>query len=178
MPWEHAICLGGENVQVTDCDVFSSRSPFGFKGLRHSVVRNNRFFEGDVSHIIDGEGIIFEDNQIEGGPTGRGGADYANQLYFARNEVGMTPLADGEGFTTDGGGNAPVKLAACDGRHLTLAADVDWNRWTHNGACAAGSASWRAQGRASPGGLHPTKAARWNWNSHGFCHPTLRQCCT
>ena len=49
----------------------------------------------------------------------------------------MTPLADGEGFTTDGGGNAPVKLVACNGRHLTLTADVDWKRWTHNGACAA-----------------------------------------
>jgi hypothetical protein len=137
MPWEHAICLGGENVQVTDCEVFSSRSPFGFRELRHSVVRNNRFFEGDVAHMFSGEAIILEDNEILGGPTGRGGADYGNKLYFARNKVGMTPLSDGEGFTTDGGGNTPVKLASCNGAHLTLAADVDWNRWTHNGECAA-----------------------------------------
>jgi hypothetical protein len=137
MPWEHAVCVGGENVQVTDCEVFSSRSPFGFKGLRHSVVRNNRFFEGDVSHMFSGEAIILEDNEIEGGPTGRGGADYANQLYYARNKVGMTPLADGEGFTTDGGGNAPVKAVSSDGARLTLAEDVDWNRWTHKGARSA-----------------------------------------
>ena len=38
--------------------------------------------------MFSGEAIILEDNQIEGGPTGRGGADYANQLYFARNKVG------------------------------------------------------------------------------------------
>ena len=82
MPWEHAICVGGENVQVTDCEVFSSRSPFGLGfggGLRNSVVRNNRFFEGDTAHVIAGEGIIFEDNVIEGGPTGRGGGDYADR---------------------------------------------------------------------------------------------------
>ena len=137
MPWEHAICLGGENVQVTDCEVFSSRSPFGFKALRHSVVRNNRFFEGDVAHMFSGEAIILEDNEIEGGPTGRGGADYAAKLYFARNKIGMTPLADGEGFTTDGGGNAPAKLVSGEGTHLTLGSDIDWNRWTRKGTTPA-----------------------------------------
>jgi hypothetical protein len=128
MPWEHAICLGGENVQMTDCEVFSSRSPFGFAGLHNSVLRNNRCFEGDASHMFDGDGIIFEDNQIDGGPVGRGGGNYANRLYYARNKVGMTPLADGEGFSTDGGGYVAVKLASADGVHLTLAGDVDWQR--------------------------------------------------
>ena len=136
MPWEHAICVGGENVQVTDCEVFSSRSPFGLGfggGLRNSVVRNNRFFEGDTAHVIAGEGIIFEDNVIEGGPTGRGGGDYANQMYYARNTVGMMSLHDGECFTTDGGGNAPVKLVSCEGTRLTIGDDIDWNRWTDKG---------------------------------------------
>lgn len=137
MPWEHAICLGGENVQVTDCEVFSSRSPFGFKTLRHSLVRNNRFLQGDVSHMFSGEAIIMEDNEIVGGPTGRGGADYANQLYFARNKVARMPLADGEGFTTDGGGNAPVKLVSGQGTQLTLGDDLDWNRWTRKGTSPA-----------------------------------------
>jgi hypothetical protein len=136
MPWEHAICVGGENVQVTDCEVFSSRSPFGLGfggGLRNSVIRNNRFFEGDTAHVLAGEGIIFEDNVVEGGPTGRGGGDYANRLYYARNTVGMMSLHDGECFTTDGGGNAPVKLVSCEGTRLTIGDDIDWNRWTDKG---------------------------------------------
>ncbi len=135
MPWVHAIYLGGENVQMTDCEVFSSRSPFGFERVRHSVVRDNRFFEGDAAHMFNGEQLIFEDNDILGGPMGRGGADYGDRLYYARNKVGMTPLADGEGFTTDGGGNTPVKIASMDGTHLTVANDVDWQRKSaRNGA--------------------------------------------
>ena len=76
MPWEHAICVGGENVQVTDCEVFSSRSPFGlgFGGdLRNSVIRNNRFFEGDSAHVIAGEGDHFR------GQRHRGRADPAQR---------------------------------------------------------------------------------------------------
>ena len=140
MPWEHAICVGGENVQVTDCEVFSSRSPFGLGfggGLRNSVIRNNRFFEGDTAHVIAGEGIIFEDNVIEGGPTGRGGGDYTSRMYFARNTVGGMSLHDGECFTTDGGGNAPVKLVSCEGTRLTIETDIDWNRWTDKGRSPA-----------------------------------------
>jgi len=132
MPWEHAISLKGGNLQVIGCEIFSSRSPFLVSG-DYVVVRGNRFFEGDCSHVIGGDRVIFEDNVIEGGPVARGGGDYASRMYYARNTVGMTPLADGEGFTTDGGGNAPVTLVACEGKRMTFGNAVDWNRWTHNG---------------------------------------------
>ena len=97
------------------------------------MIRNNRFFQSGTAHFIAGERFVFEDNVIEGGAMARGGGDYRNRVYYARNTVGMMSLADGEGFTTDGGGNAPVKLASCDGTRVRFDRDLDWRRWTHNG---------------------------------------------
>jgi hypothetical protein len=67
---EQAINVGGENVQVTDCEVYSSRSPFHFNNVRNSVIRNNRFFQSGTAHYIAGEQVIFEDNVLEGGAIG------------------------------------------------------------------------------------------------------------
>ncbi|MFA6293087.1 MAG: glycosyl hydrolase family 28-related protein, partial [Victivallales bacterium] len=127
----YAIFAGGENVQVTDCEIYSSRSPFGFNGLRHGLIRNNRCFQGDTAHGLGGEDVIFEDNIVEGGPVARGGYEYVERnLYFARNRIGAMSLADSELFTTDGGNTEVVKLTAGDGTKLTLANDVNWKTWT------------------------------------------------
>lgn len=131
--WEHAIAVGGDNVQVTDCEVFSSLSPFGFVDVRDSVIRNNRFTECGPSYVLSGSRIIFEDNRIDGETGARGGAMGGREcVYFARNRLGPFAIHDAEAFTTDGGGSAyKGKIAGTQGTTVTLAGDVRWNRWGH-----------------------------------------------
>lgn len=131
----YAIFAGGENVQVTDCELFSSRSPFGFTLLKHALIAGNRCFQGDTAHGIGGEAVIFENNEVLGGPVARGGYEYVEKnLYFANNRIGSMALADAELFTTDGGNTAPVTLVAAEGNRFTLGEDVNWNMWTRNGS--------------------------------------------
>ncbi|NLO74288.1 MAG: hypothetical protein GX100_09315 [candidate division WS1 bacterium] len=128
----NAISGGGENFQCTDCEIYSSRSPFAFSGLRHGLIRNNRCFQGDTAHGIGGSQVIFEDNAVLGGPVARGGYDYVQRdCYFARNRIGQMSLADAEIFTTDGGNTQQVNLSG-SGVRFTLDADVNWRTWTRS----------------------------------------------
>ena len=114
-----AVHIGGSNVQVTDCEIFSSYGPLNVSGT-DTLVRGNRLFAGDSIYVLAGQRVVFEDNTLDGGPMARGGGVYCKQLYYARNRMGMTPRHDGEVFTTDGGGHTVVKSAALDGIHMTL----------------------------------------------------------
>lgn len=152
-PWEHAICLGGENVRITDCEVFSSLSPFGLFDLRKSVIRNNRFTQDRVSSVLSGTDILFEDNQILGGSAARGGTYVLSRknLYYARNKVGPIPLSDAEAFTTDGNWvNYVGKATAIHDTKLTLTADTRSQNYvkTEPGVgvfimAGAGAGQWR-----------------------------------
>ena len=115
----YAVRLAGDNVQVTECEIFSSGGPLNVSGT-HALVSRNRLFAGDSIYVLGGRRIVFEDNTLDGGPMARGGGVYCRQLYYARNRMGMTPRHDGEVFTTDGGGHTLVKIAALDGVRLTM----------------------------------------------------------
>ncbi|MFA6292844.1 MAG: glycosyl hydrolase family 28-related protein, partial [Victivallales bacterium] len=122
----YAILVYGENVQLTDCDVFSSFSPFSI-GVRDSLVRNNRFSIGTgCAWPIGGDRLIFEDNEIEGGPMARGTGESGEYWYFARNKVGRMSTHDSEAFTTDGGQREPVKIASVAGTTVTLETKPNW----------------------------------------------------
>lgn len=123
----------GENVQITDCEIYSSYSPFTIKG-RYMLFSGNNCFQGGTAHFIGGTEVIFENNIVRGGLMARGGADYARRhLYYAYNRMGSMSLHDAEIFTTDGGATQPVKVLAVDGRRLTLEEPLDWQRWTNKG---------------------------------------------
>lgn len=123
----------GENVQITDCEIYSSYSPFTLKG-RHMLFSGNDCFQGGTAHYLGGTEVIFENNVIRGGLIARGGADYVRRhLYYANNRVGCMFLHDAEIFTTDGGATLPVDMVSVDGVHLTAAEPVDWMRWTNKG---------------------------------------------
>lgn len=132
-PENNAISLGGENVQVTDCDIFSSHGPYLFSGLRHALICNNRSFQGDMNYAMNGDRVIFENNEISGGCTARGGANYLQHAYFAHNKVGNMALADSELFTTDGGATASVRFASVEGEKVSLTEDINWDNWTQKG---------------------------------------------
>ena len=121
----------GENVQVTDCNMFTSGSPFPYDphgiGMRYSCIRNNRFSVGDGNFCTNEYSqFIFEDNEINGSPMTRGGGGAGEHWYYARNKVGNAYTGDSELFTTDGGQHEPVKIASAEGTTVTLAAKPNW----------------------------------------------------
>lgn len=133
-----AVAIEGLNVQVTDCDIYSSQAPFRFNG-NYGLFSNNRCFEGGTSAFISGTQVIFENNVHEGSQVGRGGGDYVRQnLYYAHNRIGNMEFEDGELFTSDGHvGKREVTFASIAGTKATLAEDVEWKNlagpeWTGN----------------------------------------------
>ena len=133
-----AVAIEGLNVQVTDCDIYSSQAPFRFNG-NYGLFSDNSCFEGGTSAFISGTQIIFENNVYEGSQVGRGGGDYVRQnLYYAHNRVGNMEFEDGELFTSDGhAGKREVTFASIAGIKATLAEDVEWKNlagpeWTGN----------------------------------------------
>jgi len=148
-----AVSICGENVQVTDCDIFSSHSPFRFNG-NYGLFSNNRCFQGGTSAFISGTQVIFENNVVEGSQLARGQGQYVRQnLYYANNRIGNMATGDAELFTTDAHGKYDVKFMSITAAKVTLdqfpvysysgpvaggqSHDVNWKRltgpsWTGN----------------------------------------------
>lgn len=126
------IQVGGDNVQVTDCDLQINGSPIGMSGCRYSRVAHNRFdaFKDGWSHIEGCEQFLFEDNAFHGGTCGIApGALNAHFIYYARNQFDQTYDHDREGMTFDGGGHTYIgKIARANGTQLVTAEKVAW-RW-------------------------------------------------
>lgn len=115
----YGLSLSGDNIQVVGCSVVSSGGPFKVSGS-DILMSGNYFQAGDSIYSIGGDRFVFEDNTLDGSPMARGGGCYGRCLYYARNRMGMTPRHDGEVFTSDGGGHTLVKVAALDGKRLTM----------------------------------------------------------
>ena len=132
-----AIVIGGENVQVTDCEIYSSQAAFRFNG-HYALYSNNRCFQGGASHFISGTNVIFENNVIQGSQMAWGGGCYVRQnLYYAHNRVGDMSYADAELFTTDGQAEIVVDFTSIKGTKAVLDHNVDWKEltgqlWTGN----------------------------------------------
>jgi hypothetical protein len=135
-----AVIVGGENVQVTDCEIYSSHAPFRFNA-DWGLYINNRCFEGGASNFISGTNVIFENNVVQGSQLGRGGGCYVRKnLYYAHNNIGDMPLHDAELFTTDVPPDATVKFSSITGAKVVLDQSIDWNELT--GRTWMGNLTW------------------------------------
>ena len=135
-----AVIVGGENVQVTDCEIYSSHAPFRFNG-DYGLYINNRCFEGGASNFISGTNVIFENNVVQGSQLGRGGGCYVREnLYYAHNHIGDMPLHDAELFTTDVPPDAIVNFSSIAGAKVVLDQSIDWNELT--GRTWMGNLTW------------------------------------
>jgi hypothetical protein len=132
-----AIVIGGENVQVTDCEVYSSQASFRFNA-HYALYSNNHFFQGGASHFISGTNVIFENNVVQGSQLAWGGGCYVREnLYYAHNRIGDMAYSDSELFTTDGQAEIVVNFASIEGTRVFLDHNVDWKEltgqlWTGN----------------------------------------------
>jgi hypothetical protein len=132
-----AVIIGGENVQVTDCEIYSSHSPFRFNA-NYGLYSNNLCFQGDASNFISGTNVIFENNVVQGSHMGRGGGCYVRlNLYYAHNRVGNMAFHDAELFVTDAPAQIIVNFVSISGVKVILDHQVDWKEltgltWTGN----------------------------------------------
>jgi len=132
-----AVIIGGENVQVTDCEIYSSHSPFRFNA-NYGLYSNNRCFQGDASNFISGTNVIFENNVVQGSHMGRGGGCYVRlNLYYAHNRIGNMAFHDAELFVTDAPAQIIVNFVSISGIKVVLDQQVDWREltgqtWTGN----------------------------------------------
>ncbi len=130
------IRLGGEMVEVTDCDLYGSGRAFYFYGAKGGRVANNRFYNGRWGWycITGADGLIYENNVLTGADlmsTGGGinclGSVYSRNVYYAGNTVALCHGWDREAMTSDaGGGPYYGPVARCEGRELTLPEKPNW----------------------------------------------------
>ncbi|MCE5238958.1 hypothetical protein LLH23_10750 [bacterium] len=150
--------VGGENVTITDCDLYGSGRSLYLSRARHALVANNQLYNGRWGwYCLEGsDGLIFEHNTLQGADlmsTGGGIANYSTacsrNIYYAYNDMRFCHGWDREVMTTDAGGEAYFgKVASASGAQMVLAADAKWGArdWTNGGVFildGKGAGQWR-----------------------------------
>jgi len=106
----YLLCFGGRNIEITDCDLYSSGNVFNLVEVKGALIARNRLTIGRCGWAnFDGcDGVICEDNTFPGGDNMvRSGATFwspfpMQNAYFARNSLDHVYGSDREGMTTDG----------------------------------------------------------------------------
>jgi hypothetical protein len=123
------INLGGRNIQITDCDLYSSSCVYALHQPRGAVIERNVIGAGrwGGSGIFGGDGVALADNQYQGNDLmswgAAGGIGYGNMshLHLARNSFVLEHGGDRESITSDASGGLYYgPIAACAGTTLTL----------------------------------------------------------
>ena len=128
--------ISGDNVVMTDCDVYHSSAAIEMYHTRGGLIARNRFDYGWGPMQIYGlSRVIIEDNEFAGSALWASGigvslyheACASYHIYYARNRTRQTYGGDREALTTDGHGTAYIgKVATVSGSKLTLAEESWW----------------------------------------------------
>lgn len=125
------VCVGGRNVEVTDCDLYGSGRGFVLSGAKGGRVSGNKIQNGRYGWVcLSGiDGVVFENNEITGADLMSAGCSVntfynsfgCQNLYFARNRVRTIFGCDREGTSTDGGGGSHAgRIVSAQGTKLVL----------------------------------------------------------
>lgn len=130
--------LGGENVQITGCDLYGSGRSLYLLSAKGARVSNNVFYNGRWGwYCLDGsDGLILEDNVITSGDLMSTGGSLncystarSQNVWYARNRLERAHGWDREAMTSDAGYGAFFGKAVEVGPDwLTLDDDPDWRR--------------------------------------------------
>jgi hypothetical protein len=113
--------LTGKNIEVTDCDLYSSGRVLVLRNVEGAVIARNSLHNGRWGwyDLDGGERIVFEHNEVTGGDlmaTGGAISTYAvpssRFIYLAHNTFKDLYGWDREAVTTDAGGGDYVGLIA------------------------------------------------------------------
>ncbi|MCD6361326.1 MAG: hypothetical protein J7M38_10730, partial [Armatimonadetes bacterium] len=144
--------LGGENVEITDCDLYGSGRSLFLLRVRGARVTGNTLYNGRWGwYCLDGsDGLILENNRIIGADlmsTGGGinclSSAFSQNVYYARNQLRLMHGWDREAMTSDAGFGAYYGAVTMTGPEtMTLTGDEPtWNRksdWTGAGVFIMG----------------------------------------
>ncbi len=143
--------FGGENIEISDCDLYGSGRSLYLLNVRGGRVVGNTLYNGRWGwYCIDGsDGLILERNQIIGADLMSTGGSlncytsaYSQNVYYAYNKLSKAHGWDREAMTTDAGYGAYYgTVAEAAPRRLLLASDPDWKRkkdWTGAGVFILG----------------------------------------
>jgi len=130
--------LGGENVEITDCDLYGSGRSLYLLRVRGARVTGNTLYNGRWGwYCLDGsDGLILENNQILGADlmsTGGGLAcytsAYSQNVYYANNKLRFAHGWDREAMTTDAGYGAFYgTVTDIKPDRFALTEEPGWNR--------------------------------------------------
>ncbi len=149
--------LGGNNVVIEDCDLYSSGCVISLREPRGCVIRNNLLGSGrwGGSGVFGGDLLIIENNRYYGASLtswgGAGGLGYGNcsHVYIARNSFSLAHGGDREQITSDASGGLYYgKPAAVGESSVTLPDKLDkaTARWVGAGVYVVsgrGMGQWR-----------------------------------
>jgi hypothetical protein len=131
------LALGGENVEVSDCDLLSSGCALYLTRARGARIAGNTLRMGRFGWfwLSGSDGVVFENNQClgqdlstwGGGINCLDGSTFSQHVYFAGNTLSCWFGGDNE-LTSDGSGGAYYgKAASAGGTTLTTADDPKWD---------------------------------------------------
>jgi hypothetical protein len=129
------VMITGDNVVITDCDIYHSDKAITLKETFGGLIARNRLDYGFTPLQCYGlSRVIFEDNECAGAGLWASGSGFGlyhscatYHLYFAHNRIRQAYGGDGECLTTDGHGTAYVgKIANVQGGQITLADEIRW----------------------------------------------------
>ena len=121
--------LGGRNIEVSDCDLYSSSCILSLTEPRGARIQRNIMGDGrwGGSGIFGGEGVIIEGNQYIGCDLmswgAAGGLGYGNlpHVYIGHNSFALEHGGDREPITSDASGEVySGPLAGADATGVTL----------------------------------------------------------
>ena len=123
--------LGGENVEITDCDLYGSGRSLVLAAVRGGRVTGNQIYNGRLGwYCISGpDGLIFENNDIIGADLASTGGSLntfcdwrsCQDLYFANNRLRTIFAHHREAITSDGGGGSHAgQIESAEGTKLVL----------------------------------------------------------
>jgi hypothetical protein len=127
-----AFVIWGNNLKITNCDIYTSNICFDIKHCHGGIIANNTVMAKNFFFLSGCREFIFENNSFTGNQLTAGGSNFAlhfgarvcKHTYLAHNHISHIYGGDHEAFTLDGHGNVylgGVKSVAGD--KLVLAQD-------------------------------------------------------
>ena len=136
--------LGGKNIRITDCDLYSASCIYSLTAPRGAVIERNILGAGrwGGSGVFGGEGVVIANNKFVGvdlmswGAAGGLGFGNLSHVFLANNSFTLEHGGDREAITSDASGSVYCgPVASSQGTTLTLpeAVKTPDPRWIGSG---------------------------------------------
>jgi hypothetical protein len=128
-----AFHIWGDNLSITDCDIYTSSACFDIKHCHGGYIYGNTVRAKNLHFFSGCSELIFENNEFSGNQLTAGGSNIAlhfgasisQHIYYAKNRISHIYGGDHEALTLDGHGTAYFgKVKNVKGSSFELAGKV------------------------------------------------------